>query len=207
MASFGEKTVDKEQHMPLDATPTTGPRLAGLGQASCASVSAWHCVYTKPKAERDADRALALAGFQTFLPRYQMVWRDRTKVIRPLFPRYTFVRFNAAADPWRIVVRDRVGREAGEMMLDPTTRRPHAIPDAIVDALMAQTAADGVIYPPEPRQMRRGDVGKVLAGPLAEFSGICSRTTKDRVWLLLSILGRPSEVGFARDVVELAPTG
>lgn len=190
--------------MPLDIVPASDPRHNDACQEVCASIPTWHCIYTKPKAEKDADEALRMAGFQTFFPRYQMVWRDRTKVVRPLFPRYTFVRFDSATAPWRIVVRDRFGREAGQLMLEPTSRRPLDIPDAVVDALLAQTAIDGVIYPKVPRIMLQGDAGRVLDGPLSGFQGICSRTSKDRVWLLLAVMGGSREVDFSRELVEIA---
>ena len=188
----------------VDARPDCGTRhTLDTCQGPRDSFSAWHCVFTKPKHERDADQAMKRAGFETFLPRYQMVWRDRTKVIRPLFPCYTFAKFDAAQDPWTFVVRNHVEREVATIMIERTTRRPLTIPSHLVEQLQAQTAADGVIYPPEPRQMHRGDRGNVLDGPLAQFSGICSRTSKDRVWLLLSMLGGQTEVGFKREAVEL----
>jgi transcription antitermination factor NusG len=143
------------------------------------------------------------AGFETYFPQYLMIWRDRQRQVRPLFPRYTFVRFDSANQPWSMVVRDPGGQELGQMMVEPTTRRPYTIPDAVIDALLAEAAPDRIIYPPEPRIMHRGDVGRVTVGPLAELSGICSRTSRDRVWLLLNILGRRSEVQFDRDSVEI----
>ena len=87
--------------------------------------------------------------------------------------------------------------------MSPTTRMPENIPDAVVGHLRRQCAKDGVIYPAEPRQMHRGDRGSVLGGPLASFAGICTRTSRDRVWLLLAVMGGQTEVGFRRDAVEL----
>lgn len=189
----------------LEAAP-----IAALSTAyDCAKRSAiafqpqWHCVYTRPKGELAANESLRRSGFDTFLPRYEMVWRDRTRIVRPMFPRYTLVRFDVVHDVWSRFIDDEHGRQVGAVMISASFR-PLTVPDAIVDALLAQTAADGVIYPPQPRQMRRGDLGRVAGGPLAEFQGICARTSKERVWLLLDILGRKSEVGFARADVAAA---
>lgn len=176
----------------------------GISQRSCASITPqWHCVFTLPSKEAAADRAMQRAGFETYFPQFQMVWRDRQKFIRPLFPRYTFVRFDAATDPYKLVIRDSMGQEVGKLMVEPTTRKPYTISDAIVETLLAQAGPDGVIYPPQPRQLQRGDTGRVKDGALEAFTGICSRTSRDRVWLLLEIMGRRSEVQFDRDAVEI----
>ena len=176
----------------------------GPCQVSCASMilPAWHCIYTFPSKEGAADRALKRAGFETYFPQFLMTWRDRQKKIRPLFPRYTFVRFDENVDAYSLVIRDSCGQEVGRLMTEPTTKRPYTIPTSVVDTLLAQAAPDGVIYPPQPRIMQRGDTGKVNGGPLDGFAGICSRTSRDRVWLLLEILGRRSEVQFDRSSVE-----
>jgi transcription antitermination factor NusG len=77
------------------------------------------------------------------------------------------------------------------------------VPWPVMTLLLGQCAVDGVIYPPEPREVTRKDVVRVDEGPLAGFTGICQRTTRDRVWILLSLFGRQSEVGFTREQVEL----
>jgi transcription antitermination factor NusG len=167
------------------------------------SIPAWHCLATKPKRESDADKAMLLSGFETFFPRYQMVWRDRQRCIRPLFIGYTFARFDAALDPWTFVVKDHYDREVATVMCDRTTRKPFIMPDRVVDLLRSQMADDGVIYPAKKRQLEKGDLGKVEGGPFASFTGVCQRTHKERIWMLLNILGHQREVEFRRDAVEL----
>jgi transcription antitermination factor NusG len=44
---------------------------------------------------------------------------------------------------------------------------------------------------------------RVEEGPFSQFSGIVQRTTRERVWILLNLFGRSSEVPFTRDQVEL----
>ena len=159
----------------------------------------WHCYYTKPQKEIATDQALRLQGLETYIPLESFTRADRTRVIRPLFPRYTFARGAA----WRIVVRNGAGEEVGQIMRNPASLKPMTVPDAVIDALLAQCGPNRVIYPPPAREMHRGDRGKVLQGPLAAFSGICSRTSRERVWLLLDVMGR-REVSFARSAVEIA---
>ncbi len=162
----------------------------------------WHCCFTRPSHERDVDQAFKRAGFETLFPRFQLTRRSRHKEIRPLFPRYTFVRFDWKTDPWKRTVRDHIQREVGEMMVS-SVMRPLVVPDRVVEELRSQMAVDGVIYPPEPRQMRRGDVARPLTGPFVGFTGICSLTSKDRVTLLLSLFGRSTPVEYKREDVEL----
>ena len=179
----------------------TGP--VGIIPPPCASISsAWVCYYTKPQKERAADVALRESGLETYFPLECYTRADRSKVIRPLFPRYTFARIPGGF-PWRQTVRDHARQEVAQMMRSPSGL-PLTVPDAVIGALLAQCMPNRVMYPPDPREMRRGDVGMVLQGPLAQFHGLCSRTTRDRVWLLLDILGRKSEVSFTRPQVEIA---
>jgi transcription antitermination factor NusG len=68
---------------------------------------------------------------------------------------------------------------------------------------MAQCGPGGLFHPPEPREVRRRDKVRVEDGPFADFTGFVQRTTRDRVWILLTLLGRPTEVPFTRRQVEL----
>lgn len=187
----------------VGATPivTTG------GHGSAASYSSgirWHVFHARASYERQADLALRRLGMETYLPLMIERWHGADRHIVAVFPGYTFARFDVNGVEWG---RDAVSRQGcgdvGRFLLSPTTRMPASVPDATVDALRAQCAGDGVIYPTEERQIRRGDRGSVLGGPLASFAGICSRTSRDRVWLLLSVMGGQAEVGFRRDAVEL----
>jgi transcription antitermination factor NusG len=126
-------------------------------------------------------------------------WQNGRTKINPIFPRYLFVQ----AYRWN-VVRDAGRQELGRVITSPTTGKPLSLPPGALDVLLAQCAPNGVIYPAEPRAVRRQDHVRVLAGPLADFHGICERTTRDRVWVLLTVLGRPSSVEFRRENVALS---
>jgi len=160
----------------------------------------WHVFHARTSYERQADLALRRLGMETYLPLMIERWHghDRHEVV--CTTGYTLARFDANALEWGrdAVMRQGVG-DVGRFLLSPTTRMPASIPDAAVDRLRAECAATYV----EPRQMHRGDRGSVLGGPLASFAGICTRTSRDRVWLLLSVMGGQTEVGFRRDAVEL----
>lgn len=191
----------------LEASPDNGSGVSSLEPAPCRGIR-WHVFHTRPNYERMADLALRRMGMETYLPLQIERWHGQDRHIVVVFPRYTFARFDVNAVEWgrEAILRQGCG-EVGRFLLSSTTRMPAPL-DArgvsLIEGLRSEADKDGVIHPPEPRQMRRGDTGRVLAGPLAEFSGVCSRTSRDRVWLLLEILGRKSEVGFSRDAVEMA---
>ena len=172
---------------------------ANLG-VSCASNSPWFVCYTKPCAEAATRHRIQEEGGTAWLPlepppKRRAVERERT--IRPLFPRYVFVR-----DYRWIVVRNAGGEEMASILTTPT-RRPLKLPSGAVELLMTLCDPRGVMHPPTVREVTFKDTVRIETGPFADFVGICQRTTRDRVWILLNLLGRPTEVPFTRQQVEL----
>jgi hypothetical protein len=181
-------------------TILTGPRgsLDTL-PAPCSGIR-WHVFHSRGAYERQADLALRRLGLETYLPLMIERWHgaDRHEVV--CTTGYTLARFDVNEVEWGrdAVLRQGCG-DAGRFLLSPATRMPASIPDAAVDALRGQCEATFV----EPRQMLPDDHGRVLTGWAAQLSGICTRTSRDRVWLLLSVLGRDTPVEFRRGEVEL----
>jgi transcription antitermination factor NusG len=159
----------------------------------------WHCVWTKPNQERLADNELRIAGFPTYLPLHMHIKADRSGSIQPLFPRYMFAQPTEDGQWVKMLFQRGI---AGVLRNSHGT--PKTVPSEAVEALLSQCAPNRVIYPPEPRTLLAARPGRITTGPFAEFTGICSRTTSDRVWLLLNMLGSEREVGFARNAVEAA---
>lgn len=187
----------------LDAASDSMPNAQSNGAASIFSDSEtcgrmeppWHCVWTKPGQEYLADHSLRSDGFPTYLPLH-----STKKAIEPLFPRYMF----AMPDENGQWVRMLYLRGVAGILRKPGGM-PLVVPARDVNDLLAQCAPNRVIYPPEPKVIKAGDAAvRALQGPLAGFTGICTKTTRDRVWLLLELLGRPTEVGFERTAVEAA---
>lgn len=190
--------------MPLDIGPRNNAQTGNIAnQAVCHGIR-WHVFHCQPRCERMADLALRRLGMETYLPLQLETWHGVQRNIVAVFPRYTFARFDRNQVEWgRQVVIDRGGcGDVGKFLLDPTARMPANIPDAAIDALRAQCRDDGVIYPSEPRQVGRNDAVRVVDGPFADFSGVCSRTSKERVWVLLGIMGG-REVELPRAAVVL----
>jgi len=122
---------------------------------------------------------------------------NRQTVLRGIFPRYLFVQDY----PWR-VVRTAGGEEIGRVMVAPATYAPLVVPDAAMRGLFAQCAPNGVIYPGEV-EFQMNALLRVMSGPFSDLIGIYKRKMKDRIWLLLEVMGRPIEVSMPRDSVEL----
>lgn len=157
----------------------------------------WHCVYSKPQSEVLAEVQLRQQGFVAWFPMESRRLSARQSKIAPLFPRYGFVQFDHD-EKWGPIVNT---RGVTELLRSPSGK-PLDVPDGVMVALMEQCAPNGVIYPAEPREVQRGDRGQVIVGPFASFAGICTRTSRERVWLLLAIFGS-REVVFERAAVEL----
>jgi transcription antitermination factor NusG len=158
----------------------------------------WFCVYTKPQLERATEHRIRSLGVAAWLPLEAARLANRQSVIRPIFPRYLVTQ----AFPWPRV-QDAGGNDMATILRSPTTGRPMAIPFDEMDNLFRQCAPNGVIYPPEPREVTRKDAVRVEVGPFTGFTGIVQRTTRERVWILLHLFGRQSEVPFTRQQVEL----
>lgn len=166
----------------------------------CASNSTdpWFCVFTRPQLEYATEHRLRSQGASAWLPMEAFRKANRQSVIRVIFPRYLFVQ----SFPYT-VVRNAGGEEMARLLVSSTTGKPIALPAREMAALLIQCAPNGVIYPAEPREVTFKDTVRIEDGPLTGFTGICQRTTRDRVWILLNLFGRQSEVEFARKHVEL----
>jgi transcription antitermination factor NusG len=160
------------------------------------SAAYWACALTEAHRERTAVRFLELSGYQTYLP----VLGSKRGTI-PLFPGYCFV---LVADRgwwtarWTIGVRGIVGAHIGE---------PARVPDSVISDLRARER-NGLIVLSKKPELRRGDRVRITRGPMAErlaiYDGMKSR---DRVEVLLAMLGSVQRVELARRDIERVPSG
>ena len=148
----------------------------------------WYVVQTQPHAECKAQEHLRRQGFTTYLPKLRKSRRHARKteqVSRPLFPRYMFVLIDHTHQSWHAIrstfgVANLVGGEKG----------PLAVRDGIVEALRAQEGADGY-FRAAARKFATGAAVRVVDGIFASAIGLFeSMSDKDRVSVLLDLLGR-----------------
>ena len=147
----------------------------------------WYVVQTRPHAEFKAQDHLRRQGFTTYLPKLIRARRHARKteqVIRPLFPRYMFVRVDGAVG-WHSIrstfgVSRLVGGENG----------PTAVREGIVESLRESEGTDGY-FRPRGINLARGAAIRVLDGVFASCLGLFENMKdKDRVAVLLDLLGR-----------------
>lgn len=164
---------------------------------------AWYVVQTQLNAEAKAARNLAQQGFEVYLPRYlkrRSHARKIEKVAAPLFPRYLFVRIDVATQRWRSI-QSTFG--VSHLVLNGSDPAPVA--QHVLGALKARENEGGFVELDRRAPFRLGEKVRVLAGAFAEnfglFDGLGDR---DRVAILLDLLGRKVRVSIGADLVVAA---
>lgn len=147
----------------------------------------WYVVNTLPNQEARAELNLRRQGFLAWLPAYERSRRHARRVetvSTPLFPGYLFVRFDAARQAWASI-----NSTYGIRRLICRGDAPARLPDGFVESLRADVA-EGRLQMPEDR-LEPGARVRVTDGPFADYFGtLSSLASRDRVTLLLNVLGR-----------------
>jgi transcriptional antiterminator RfaH len=163
----------------------------------------WYVVQTQPNAEHRAIAHLRRQDFTTYLPRYRKRRRHarRTEIVlAPLFPRYLFVSIDMSSQRWRSIQST-----VGVSRLVCNGDEPAPVPEAVLDALRAREAADGVIEIDTQPRFARGDRVRVTDGAFGDCLGLFENMTDgERVAILLDLLGRKVRVVLDVDAVEAA---
>jgi transcriptional antiterminator RfaH len=164
---------------------------------------AWYVVQTHVNAEAKAARNLLRQGFEIYLPRYlkrRSHARKIEKVPVPLFPRYMFVWIDIATQRWRSV-QSTFG--VSHLVLNGSDPAPLA--QQVIGCLKAREDASGYVQLDQRPKFALGAKVRVLAGVFAEnlglFDGMADR---DRVAVLLDLLGRKVRVTLDADMVAVA---
>jgi len=174
------------------------------GQRECGSVAGqrWFAVQARPGRERLAKASLTAAEFQAFLP-LALIRRERTgEVETPLFPSYLFALFDVRRDPWGEIMR-----QPGVLRLLGENKRPRPLPHGFVEGLLVSASLRGVVsnLTPQLAALAAGDEVLLLAGPFADHRGRVLWASGERVRLLFTLFGRPTEAEVARG--DVAPWG
>jgi transcription elongation factor/antiterminator RfaH len=158
----------------------------------------WFAVFTLPNKEAQARLGLARQGFEVFIPqRFRTVRHARrtTTVLRPLFPRYLFVRLDPKSARWRSINGTR-----GVASIVSFGDQPTPVPINLVEAIASNCDAHGVVQMAE--DFRLGQSVCFEAGPFANLVGVVDRLDgQDAVGVLLEIMGRRVVVRVPRDLV------
>lgn len=152
----------------------------------------WLVLRLKPQLEKRAADNVIAQGAEFYFPR-ALVRVPRTGALRPapLFPGYAFAR--PAGDAW-VHLKSTIG--VSDVMMS-TGERPAHLPSIEIEKLRAREDSDGFIRLTS-AQFRPGERVRIAddGGALADFAGVIDEGTpgRDRVFMLLGILGRQARV-------------
>lgn len=153
----------------------------------------WYVARTKARSETRARVSLRRQGFEVYLPQYAKRRRHarRTEVVgSPLFPGYLFLQMDLSSSPWHSV-----NSTVGVHSLLCHGRMPAAVPEGVVEELRARETGDGLVPLSSLTVLERGEMLRIVDGPLNDRVGIYEKMTSgERVVLLLRLLGRDVEV-------------
>ncbi len=160
----------------------------------------WAATQLEAHRERVAEHFLAQFGFEVYLPRlrrYLIRWHRRIEYFTPYFPGYCFTRIALQWHDVRqcpgVVRLVRIGSD-----------EPVHVPDDVIDALRARER-DGAIDLPNAirKNPRVGDKVKIIHGPFAGQSGLCTQVSSQQVGVLLLMFKAQRQVRLRREAVAL----
>jgi transcriptional antiterminator NusG len=158
-------------------------------------MSFWACAQLQPQRERLALHCLGVAKYVTYLPRLRQhrVSRGRRIETTPaLFPGYAFVLIELQ---WH---QARWAPGVTRIVLDGAV--PARVPEEVIAEIRSRERGGLVELPP---RLKRGDPVRILRGPLAGLVGLyAGMKPRERVEVLLAILGGAQRVTLAADAVE-----
>lgn len=163
----------------------------------------WFAVQTQSNRETKAAHHLKRQGFEVYFPRY-LKRRSHARKIEivpaPLFPGYMFVAIDLETQRWR-AIRSTVG----VLRLVTNGDEPSPLPDALIDAMRRREDEEGFVKVEQGPSFNRGDKVLVRAGAFSDTQGLFEGLAdRDRVAILLDLLGRKVRVMLSADVIVAA---
>lgn len=164
-----------------------------------AAAQSWFALGVTPRHEKTVTRMLADKGYETLLPVYQKLhqYPGRARSFElPLFPGYTFCRFDPAARLPILIT-------PGVMLVVGAGRTPVPVGDTEIDSIRRAMEA-GVPMTPVP-YWTEGSRGRIASGPLAGVEGIVTDARRPvRLVLSVSLLQRSVLLEIDSDCVDPA---
>ena len=162
----------------------------------------WYVVRTKPRSEGVADENLLRQGYRTYLPRLKVLKRPRRLprvLFEPMFPRYLFVQPRHAGHSIAPVRSTQ-----GVVSILRFGGVPAVVQACTLEGIRAiecrQHATDLADLDP----IQPGRTIVVTSGPLTGLQGLVSMISRDRVSVLMSLLGRETRVTLSHRELKLA---
>lgn len=147
----------------------------------------WYVVYTQAQKEMLATLNLRNQGFEVYLPRYRRRRSHARRVdtvVKPLFPRYLFIRMDPSQQPWRSI-----NGTFGISHILSEGNTPTPIDQAVIGQIRGREIDGTVVMPPP--ELKKGQKVCVTEGAFEGIEGIFECHDDNlRAVLLLELMGR-----------------
>jgi transcriptional antiterminator RfaH len=174
-----------------------------VSEATIGDTIRWYVAHTHPKQEDRACSNLRVLGVPTFNPkirerRYNQFVNAPAYIIKPLFPRYIFARFEINS------LYHKVRFTRGIYNVVSFGEEPVPINQEIIALIQSNINEDGFVRLVE--EIHPGDRVIVKDGPLKHFAGVFEREMKntERIRILLETVGYQAHIEIDRDMVKKA---
>ncbi len=159
----------------------------------------WFVVQVKPNMLARAEINLARQGYRHYTPRRTQTTRKAGRFVdrnAPLFPGYLFVKYDGHTQNWR-----EINSTFGvSRIVSFNDRDPALVPGTVIEALrQAENAEHGSSLE---QPLQPGQNVEVMRGPFAgSLARVISAPEKDRIWVLLDLLGRKTRFSVPSNAV------
>jgi len=160
----------------------------------------WYVVHTNVNKEELAERHLTHQNFVTYLPKYKKIVSHARKVstvVKPLFPRYIFVKMDLYKQRW-VAINSTYGVNSLVTMQD----EPIKVAQDIISKIKSQEDSDGITDIYSFQNFKEGDVVNIREGIFSGKKGLFVGLADDnRVKILFNLLGK--EITFSTKCISL----
>ena len=171
------------------------------GRVEDSAEKSWYVIHCKPRNEFLARDNLERQGYTTYLPVTSQPRRrnhQRIYITEPLFPRYLFIHLNQSTDNW-----SPIRSTLGVSKLVSFGYVPAKMPEEMIGLLQARENTDGLHD--TNTEFSSGEKIRIEDGPMTGYEGVfLARTSKERVIVLLDILGREARIKVNPDLLSKA---
>ena len=149
----------------------------------------WYAVHTHVNKESLSEINLIRQNFITYLPKYKKIIKHARKistVVRPLFPRYLFVKLDLVKQRWNLI-----NSTYGVNVLITMEEKPVKILDKIINEIKSYDNSDGIANISPYSSMTLGEEVNIIDGLFSGRKAIFDGLTEDnRIKVLFNLLGK-----------------
>ena len=156
----------------------------------------WYAVHTHVNKESLSEINLIRQNFITYLPKYKKIIKHARKistVVRPLFPRYLFVKLDLVKQRWNLI-----NSTYGVNVLITMEEKPVKILDKIINEIKSYDNSDGIANILPYASMTLGEEVNIIDGLFSGRKAIFDGLTDDnRIKVLFNLLGKEVTLSMA----------